>query len=179
MTTSYLLPCSCGEKVPVEPRQAGEVVRCSCGASLEVPTLLEMAALERAEPEPGARRPSRPWGVRQGLALMGAVIFLGALVLVIFVSRTRPHPPGFDRPEMSPEAIRRQSRALTPFESRRAWQTLRAQGPDGLMPAQEQRYADKLGRYQEELLRWRLSMGVVLVIAVAGVSLAVIPLLRK
>jgi len=179
VTTSYLLPCSCGQKVPVQPRQAGGVVRCSCGASLEVPTLLEMAALEGAEPEPGARRPPRPWGVRQGLALLGAVVFLGALVLAIFLLRAQPRSPVFDRPEMSPEAIRRQSRALTPLQSRRAWQTVRAQGPDGLMPAQEQRYADKLSRYQEELLRWRLSMGVVVIISLAALSLVVIPLLRK
>ncbi len=179
MTTSYLLPCSCGRKVPVEPRQAGQVVRCSCGASLEVPTLLEMAALEGAEPEAGARRPPRPWGVRQGLALLGAVIFLGALVLVIFLLRAQPRPPFPDKAEMDPGAVRREAQRLTPLQSRRIWQSLRARGPDGRMPREEQYQTDKLGRYQEDLLRWRLSMGVVLTIAVAGLSLVVIPLLRK
>lgn len=179
MKTSYLLPCSCGRKVPVEPRQAGQVVRCSCGASLEVPTLLEMAALEAAEPDPGTRRPPRPWGVRQALALLGAVIFLGTLVLVVFLLRAQPHPPFPDKAEMDPGAVHREARQLTPLQSRRIWQSLRARGPDGRMPQEEHYRTDKLGRYHEDLLRWRLSMGVVLTIAVAGLALVVIPLLRK
>ena len=177
MTTSYLLPCSCGQKVRVEPRQAGEVVTCSCGVSLEAPTMLQMAALEMADSEPESPRPPKVWGVRQSLSLLGAALFLTALGLAALNLYDRPPPPAFGRPGMPPEAIRRQSRSLTPFESRRAWQTLRAQGPDGLTPAQEQRYADILDRYGEALLRWRLWMGVVLIIAVVGGGLVVIPLL--
>ena len=55
----YLLPCSCGRKMPVEPRQAGQSVDCACGESLEIPTMLAMSALEPADsvaenPEPSA-----------------------------------------------------------------------------------------------------------------------------
>ena len=146
---------------------------------MEVPTLLEMAALEGAEPEAGARRPPRPWGVRQGLALLGAVIFLGALVPVVFLFRAQPDPPFPDKAEMDPGAVRRDAQQLTPLQSRRIWQSLRARGPDGLMPQEEPYHADQFGRYQEDLLRWRLSMGVVLLIAVAGLALVAIPLLRK
>ncbi len=179
MPTSYLLPCSCGQKVPVDLRQAGEVVECSCGTSLDVPTMLKMATLEPAQPAPGSPRPPKVWGVRQSLSLLGVVLFLTALGLAAFKLYDRPPHPVFDRPEMSPEAIRRQSRALTPFQSRQAWQTLRAQGPDGLTPAQEQRYADILDRYGEAVLRWRLWMGVALTFGVVGLGLVVVPRLIK
>lgn len=179
MTTSYLLPCSCGQKVRVEPRQAGEVVRCSCGASLEAPTMLKMATLEPAQPEPGSRQPPQAWGVRQSLSLVGGVILLVSLGLAGFLFYDKPPPPISARSEMSAEAIRRQSRGLTPLQSRRAWQALRATGPDGRMPAQENVYAGILARHQEELLRWWLSMGVVVIIAVVGAALVVIPILTK
>ncbi len=177
MTRSHLLPCSCGQKVAVQPRQAGEVINCSCGASLQVPTMLEMAALERAQP--GPQRPVRPWGIRESLALLGAVLFVGALGLVIFLLLHQPPPPIPARAEMDPDTIRRQTRALTPLESRRVWQFLRAAGPDGRMSPEEHFYADILGRYRELLLRWWLSMGVAIAIAVAGLGLIVIPLLKR
>ena len=52
MQTRYLLPCSCGQKIAIEPRQAGQSIRCPCGNSVEAPTMLKMTALEPAEPEP-------------------------------------------------------------------------------------------------------------------------------
>ena len=44
----YLLPCQCGQKLPVDASQAGLRVRCACGAEPQVPTLRGLAALERA-----------------------------------------------------------------------------------------------------------------------------------
>ena len=73
MEGRYLLPCSCGQEIPVEPRQAGQEIRCDCGASLEVPTMLGMAALEKAPSEPSHTPPSAPWGIRQGIVLLGTV----------------------------------------------------------------------------------------------------------
>ena len=179
MPTSYLLPCSCGQKVPVDLRQAGEVVECSCGRSLDVPTMLQMAALERAEPDPGMRRSPRPWGVRQSLSLLGAVIFLGALGAAVFLLSIRPSAPVSTKAEMDPEAIRRQTQTLTPLQSRWIWQSLQARGPDGRTPQEEARYDEILGRYREACLRWWLSMGVALTFGVVGLGLVVVPRLMK
>ena len=49
VVSKYLLPCSCGRSVTVEASQAGRQVHCDCGISLEVPTMLELARLERAK----------------------------------------------------------------------------------------------------------------------------------
>jgi hypothetical protein len=42
---SYLLPCSCGQSVEIETSQAGQQVSCSCGATLQVPSMLQIKSL--------------------------------------------------------------------------------------------------------------------------------------
>ena len=42
----YKLPCSCGLFVPVEKNQAGREVKCSCGESLQVPSMSQIKNLE-------------------------------------------------------------------------------------------------------------------------------------
>lgn len=179
MPTSYLLPCSCGQKVPVESRQAGEVVECGCGRSLEVPTLLQMATLERTEPELEPRRSAKAWGARQSLSLLGAVVFVGALGAAGFLLSDRPPSPDPEWAKKPPELIRRQIKALTPLESRGFWQFLKVRGPDGHTPLEQARYEDILGRYHEARLRWWLSLGVVLTVGVVGLGLIVVPWWKK
>ena len=93
MGSKYLLPCSCGRKVPVEGFQAGQRVRCPCGAELDVPSMLGLARLELAQSEPGAEAPSSRWGVRQRLPLIGGLVLLIGLAGVVTLWVTRPRPP--------------------------------------------------------------------------------------
>ena len=93
MTARYLLPCACGQKVVVEPRQAGGQVRCTCGRSLEVPTMLKMAKLQRAEPWPETQRPTSRWGWHQSIILLGIAILLGTIVASVHLARSRPGRP--------------------------------------------------------------------------------------
>ena len=41
----YLLPCKCGQSVEIVVGQAGQMVACSCGENLLVPTMLQVKAL--------------------------------------------------------------------------------------------------------------------------------------
>jgi hypothetical protein len=66
----YLLPCSCGRQVLIETTQAGERIRCECGAELEVPTLLEIARLER-KAEGTVSTEQGNWGGRQRMLFVG------------------------------------------------------------------------------------------------------------
>jgi hypothetical protein len=75
--SEYLLPCSCGRKVPVSTRHAGQTVRCACGAELEVPTL---RGLRELEPAGAAAAPARgTWENRQRIAFLLAVASLLAI----------------------------------------------------------------------------------------------------
>jgi hypothetical protein len=163
----------------VEPRQAGEVIKCTCGASLEAPTMLEMASLERAEPEPGPRRPPRPWGVRKSLSLLGAVVFLAALAPAVYLLTDQPPPFERERVKMRPDAIRRQTKTLTPLAGWRLWHSFRDKGPDGRSPIEEQIHEEMLRWHRERVLRWWLKLGLVASIGVAGLGLAVVPLWKK
>ena len=80
MTAQYFLPCSCGQKVRVEPAQAGGQVTCACGAKLNVPTLRGLKQLEIALPDEAAIRRSsgRQWG-----PVRGAMFSIGLLVVVV------------------------------------------------------------------------------------------------
>jgi hypothetical protein len=132
--------------------------------------MLEMAALERAEPDLSLPRSPRRWGARESLSLLGGVIFVTALGLLAYLFLTRPVPPQMPSPP-SPETIRRETQAFSPVESLRAWQMLHARG----LVRSEVRD----DRYQKQLFVWHLWLGVVATIALVGVALLVTPLLTK
>lgn len=74
MAARYLLDCSCGKQVSVEPRQAGSHVRCDCGNLLEVPTLRGLRALPQAES--GAEQIRSVWTFRQAVVTAGVLLSL-------------------------------------------------------------------------------------------------------
>jgi hypothetical protein len=80
MTAQYFLPCSCGQKVRVEPAQAGGQVACSCGKTVQVPTLRGLKQLEVAPPDAAAlrRAAGRRWSPVQG-----AMFSIGLVVTII------------------------------------------------------------------------------------------------
>jgi hypothetical protein len=88
VSQKYLLPCRCGQNVVLEPRQAGETVVCSCGATLTAPTMLKITALEPAPDETDDAAGGTSWGWQQRLvmigSLAGSVGAVAALVLLLF-----------------------------------------------------------------------------------------------
>jgi len=82
----YLLPCSCGQSIAIEPIQAGQEVRCSCGQSQLVPTLREIRQLPEAEPEVAqVRLVKEPWSSTRTIvfAIGLVVIALGMVAVTI------------------------------------------------------------------------------------------------
>jgi hypothetical protein len=81
MSMQYLVPCVCGERLSVTRSQAGQELICSCGKTVQVPKLREMASLEVAAAPVPARgtRGNRPkWGMARGiLAAFGLAFALG------------------------------------------------------------------------------------------------------
>jgi len=123
--------------------------------------MLQMKALERAEPEPPAGQvAASAWGVRQSLALLGLVIAALALVLAMWLFWIRPLPPN----EPRPEAIRRETQSLCALDTWRVWRSLRAAGLDPGRARQDR-------VYPEACFRYRLAMGIVFVVAALGIAL--------
>jgi hypothetical protein len=77
----YLLPCPCGQSVPISPRQAGQQVRCAaCGQLLEIPTL---GAIRQLPPADAAPQPSRPEGQAGSAARWWFVLLAATAVAAI------------------------------------------------------------------------------------------------
>lgn len=147
MKAKYLLPCSCGRKIPVDRSQAGQGIQCACGAQLEIPTMRALRLLERVAPKPGAGRPARStWGARQSLLLLGAVITIAALSLTALLYSSRPKLADVED--------------LSPIRTWLLWQELR-QGVEQ-RPLGEKQFLERVTRYR----RW---IGVLLVVSGAGV----------
>lgn len=82
----YLLPCSCGQKLRVRSRQAGEEVTCACGAVVHVPTIRGLKQLETVKDLDQAGPPPRsmlqgPLFATGMLALFAGLVILGASLI--------------------------------------------------------------------------------------------------
>ncbi|MGI8982512.1 MAG: hypothetical protein ACR2FY_25040 [Pirellulaceae bacterium] len=84
MKAEYLLPCSCGNKVPVDAGQAGAKVTCSCGQQLTVPTFRALRDLERVTPTIAVAESSQ-WSTTRGILFsVGTLVSVMATVLVCY-----------------------------------------------------------------------------------------------
>jgi hypothetical protein len=89
----YLFPCSsCGRKTAIEPRQAGQTLRCQCGATSQTPTMLQIRDLEPAMSQ-GVLAARSSWGWPQALMLVGTVVVMAAVVAGGILYSRRPHAP--------------------------------------------------------------------------------------
>jgi hypothetical protein len=87
MSSQYLLPCSCGQKVRIEPAQAGGQVACSCGARLTVPTLRGLRLLDVAPPDKSSlgRPASGRWGpVQAAMFSIGLLVTVASLIVFAY-----------------------------------------------------------------------------------------------
>ena len=128
--TTYLLPCNCGKKLPVEAPQAGQTVRCSCGESLEVPTIRGLAKLQRVA-QPASAGSGPRWGPRKGVLFLGAVIAVLALITAgVLHLRRHQVAKGFTIPDTTftderAEEIRQTVDEMSPARAWFWWKRLR------------------------------------------------------
>lgn len=115
---SYLLTCSCGKTVPVEPGQAGGQVVCSCGTSLDVPTLRQLRHLPPAPSHETTEK--RAWSIRKG-AVAFFLIAAGLLASVALWNRlSEPEVPEF-QPLAQAERVEHDLKTLTPLDAWKTW----------------------------------------------------------
>ena len=160
MTAKYLLPCPCGQQIVIEPRQAGETVPCSCGASLLIPTWLAMTDLEPATSEPAPALSQSTWGLKHRLRLLGAVFVLIGLVGGIWLYlewRTLAQ-----RRLVDPEQLRQTAQKLLPSQTWDIWQTMK----QGLDRRTDQQYAAAVSEFH-------VKQGFVAALALLGIFLIV------
>lgn len=86
MPDQYLLPCSCGNSIPIETTQAGQSIECpACQLQVEIPSYSQIKQLQledslvKAKSKP---QPRKEWGYGQGvLFALGLAMFLFFTIL--------------------------------------------------------------------------------------------------
>jgi hypothetical protein len=117
VSIQYLVPCSCGRKVPIGSQQAGESIICECGVKLEIPRLLELKKLDKVIVQDTQSKPSFVWGVGHSLILSGAVILVVVAVLCFLVLRYGSSDPY----GKTPDQIRAYFQKIPPTASWDSW----------------------------------------------------------
>ena len=163
---TYLLPCSCGRKIPIEPRQAGQEVYCACGKISLAPTWREMAALEQSEEVAAAGPPRAGWGGPERFIFLGAVLAAGSLAGAAVVYWCRP-------PAHLPPPTPAEIENAAPAQTVAMFYWLMATGLDD--GSQDKGYQ----AYLKQVARYRLALGVVGVGAAAGLVLLGLGLLAR
>jgi hypothetical protein len=150
VSRKYLLPCPCGRKVPIEAAQAGQRIRCQCGADLDVPTMLGLSKLEElVQPDGASGSPKHAWGMRQAMPLLGGLILLSGLGGLTWLWATWPEPLDMLR--------------LNPFDAMGMWDEL--QQGIGAEPSRPERWYSAALAWH---LRWLVVAGA---LALAGLVL--------
>jgi hypothetical protein len=174
MNTYYLLPCNCGRKIPVQPRQAGETVACTCGASLEVPSLLRLRTLEQAEVAAEPQRPPTAWNAGHSIIFIGAVVIVASIVIGILLYVYGPTDPYAN---LTPEQMRQAAQALTPLGSWRLWLLLERGGLEQRKRGMEIVYAELQTQHRIYWALLAILFGIGAALAAGG--LAMVKLRKK
>lgn len=162
MKQVYLLPCQCGQKVHVDKTQAGLVVKCDCGRTLDVPTLRDLRQLEQVgdQDQASASKSSSGWGPQQGITLIGILIALVGGVWLAYQLSSMPQDL-----YVEPADIRAEVNSLSPAQLVEQYNLLRQKLDPTELPIVK---ANRV--YQEWHRRWTyLAAG----LTVLGLALAV------
>ena len=90
MSGQYLLECECGNSLHVESGQAGQLLDCTCGKTVCVPTFRELRRLPRAAPNNETAQRESTWTRRQGgMFVLGIVISTCAILCLGYVLTQR------------------------------------------------------------------------------------------
>jgi hypothetical protein len=125
--------------LPVELSQAGQELRCACGATVVVPTFRQLRELPVAAAEPAqlAKVP-RKWGARQG-TIAASLIIAGLLLIGAAASRfAEPILPQFN-PTARNQMVSGEIDKLAPAEAWKIWtENYRQLAYNGFVPMQHE-----------------------------------------
>jgi len=155
---TYLLPCTCGQKLPVTEGQSGAQVKCDCGREQEVPRVRELRHLRQVTATPATN-----WGWRQALVFAGLTASLIGFVAAFNTWRGIPTIEDLDFPQMH-----QVFQKLRPVQAWRDWDLSARYGLQLPLPEVQ----DLLRRIGESQLKLYVAGG----LALAGVAVTLIGL---
>ena len=120
MTPRYQLPCpSCSDHLEVALPQAGEMLRCACGAEVIVPTLRELRRLEPLPQTAMAAGSPAVWDLQCGSLFVIGMLLLAAGILAHL--RIYPQRQQLDTARPPFRELEFKIQSLTPLQAWEAW----------------------------------------------------------
>jgi hypothetical protein len=116
--TKYALTCECGNVLPVEIGQAGEVVVCQCGATLDVPPLRKLRHLPVVTDT--VDRPAPTWNARHGIIATCLILATGLALWALWSRWTEPFVAPFD-PVVRQQLVDDSLDRMTPLQGWQVW----------------------------------------------------------
>ena len=127
MSVQFLLPCSCGQSIPVARSQSGLEVQCpQCGHKQVVPKLARLQQLPVVHQEEAKRQ----WGPRQLTMFIGTIIALVGVAFALLTWWWLPPSPM----EKMEKLYGPLPEDATPEEALLLWQMIRREGLDPRFP---------------------------------------------
>ena len=125
--TRRKLPCpKCSAILPVSTVQAGELMDCSCGAAVQVPTLRELRLLDTLDADsPKATAKRTNWSTTQGYLFVAGLLCL--LAAAIAHSRLAPRRTALDIRQPEFQELKVDLQTVKPSEAWDIWQYFREQ----------------------------------------------------
>jgi hypothetical protein len=116
--TKYALTCDCGNVLPVEIGQAGEVVVCQCGVKLDVPPLRKLRHLPVVTESTGQR--TSTWNARHGIIATCLILATGLALWALWSRWTEPFVEPFD-PVARRQLVDHNLERMTPLQGWQIW----------------------------------------------------------
>ncbi len=127
MSTRFLLPCSCGESIPVTRSQSGLDVTCpQCQRQQRVPKLAQLQTLPQLRDESN----ESSWGTAQLIVFIGLVVFLCGVALAAWKWYSLGPSPMAEMEKLYgplPENF-------SPADTLMAWEQINKEGLDARFP---------------------------------------------
>lgn len=125
--SKYLLPCSqCGEQLRIDVGQAGQMVKCECGAETEVPTMRGIRQLPRVEDARDLKDEQSTWSHQQGMLFAtGLPVTIVALGICGYLLWQRSHLDTARPVDVARKAEEAKIDELTPEQLWDEWQKIK------------------------------------------------------
>jgi hypothetical protein len=158
----YLLPCTCGNAIPVDIGQAGQRVACVCGKSVDVPTRRGIKELRPATAEnvkdDAVRLRAAAWSPLQGAIFSSGtlLVFIGFCVAAYFGYQAS----GIKIVEPTPAQLAADEEGFASLPIDVMYDSYTKVREMGVADPQRPAYV-QLKRYREQLVKYAMTGGIV------------------
>lgn len=178
MSQFYRLSCKCGQDIPVQTSQAGQMVTCACGNVFEAPRLRELRQLPACG-SVAVKETKTPIAHVSIVRILFVISLIGFVGAVLYSGLMLLGLQNLDLGMSEEQLAQRDSETIDSMNLEQLWGAWRSLRTDGL--GLEAPPPELINRYRYKQLRGALNMAAIVagVFAVSGLICATFSSLQK